>query len=302
MRLQSIQMLRGVAVLGVLVAHAGISGVGVAGVDLFFVISGFVIATIAPGKRPVQFAFDRFWRVFPVYWIFSLPWLILAYANSMDTPLRDLTSVSLLPFEGIPYLRPAWTLMYEVLFYAAALCVLATGRYKWLLATFAACLIWNYFWPHRIIGYFGYPLNINFLLGVLVARQGSVGRNNGVLLILAGVIALLLVPDQSAGAIAKANHETYARAFWWGIPCAMIVWGASSIPGKWPLQKLGDASYAIYLVHMAPAVIFPTWAGVLLSLVFGFAAHYWIELPILKAKPTLFRGSGTPHIRRAGAE
>ena len=288
-RVESIQSLRGLAALGVLLCHAGLLPLGAAGVDLFFVISGFVIARVAPGREPGQFAIDRFWRIFPLYWLLSLPWLAIAYARDLDTPWRTLTHLTLIPFEAIPYLRPGWSLLYEVLFYAAALFILTTGRWRLLAALFLACLLWGYASPNPITNYLGYPLTLNFLMGAAIARAGAISQPLGVWLLIAGTVALVLAPDMSDGAIATGDHLTYLRALVWGVPCAMIVWGASSSPGKWPLQKFGDASYSIYLVHMGPAIIFPAWVGVPLAIILGFAAHYWIEKPIIAAKPRLRR-------------
>jgi exopolysaccharide production protein ExoZ len=286
-RLESIQSLRGLAALGVLLCHAGLLPLGAAGVDLFFVISGFVIASIAPGREPGQFALDRFWRIFPLYWLASLPWLAVAYVRDLDTPWRTLTHLTLMPFEGIPYLRPGWSLLYEVLFYGAALFILLTGRWRLLAALFLALLLWGYVSPGPVSNYLGYPLTLNFIMGAAIARARPVSQVLGAWLLLAGAVSLALTPDMSGGSIATGDHQTYLRALVWGVPCAMIVWGASSSTGKWPLQKIGDASYSLYLVHMAPAILLPAWAGVPLALALGMAVHFWIEKPILASKPRL---------------
>ena len=295
-RVESIQTLRGLAAVGVLLCHAGVLGLGAAGVDLFFVISGFVIARASAGKRPGQFAFDRFWRIFPLYWLMSLPWLALAYARDLDTPLRTWTTITLIPFEGIPYLRPGWSLIYELIFYAAALFVLATGRWRLAVTAFLACLAWGYVSPSPVTAYFGYPLALNFLIGVGIARAGPVSRNVGAWLLVGGAAALVMAPDMSRAAIATGDRDTYLRALVWGLPSAMIVAGAISLPGKWPLQRLGDASYSIYLIHLAPAVMLPAWAGVPLAIVMGLAVHYWIERPILAARPDFRAGRSPGHL------
>ena len=66
MRLRSVQVLRGIAAMAV-VAHHAFSGtrIGAAGVDLFFVISGFIMATCGRDRRPLEFLADRAWRIYP---------------------------------------------------------------------------------------------------------------------------------------------------------------------------------------------------------------------------------------------
>ena len=84
-KLRSIQVLRAVAACAVVVLHAypkvhapvGSAGYGAAGVDLFFVISGFIMASVAEGRSAAGFAADRLWRIYPLWWLAVLPWLFL---------------------------------------------------------------------------------------------------------------------------------------------------------------------------------------------------------------------------------
>ena len=70
MKLRSVQVLRGVAASAVVIGHTGFFAIGSAGVDLFFVISGFIIATVAPGRAPLAFLRDRLFRIYPVYFVY----------------------------------------------------------------------------------------------------------------------------------------------------------------------------------------------------------------------------------------
>ena len=66
MRLRSIDMVRGLAALAVVFAHVDDRfAVGAAGVDFFFVVSGFVMAHVSRNRTPAQFLEDRAWRIFP---------------------------------------------------------------------------------------------------------------------------------------------------------------------------------------------------------------------------------------------
>lgn len=87
-KLESIQVLRGIAASMVVIMHAwGVSTLqqqphnpvrlGAAGVDLFFVISGFIMATISAGKTPREFLIDRLWRIYPIWWIACSVWLFV---------------------------------------------------------------------------------------------------------------------------------------------------------------------------------------------------------------------------------
>ena len=83
-KLRSLQVLRAVAACAVVVLHAygwqradGTAfRLGAAGVDLFFVISGFIMATIVK-KSAGSFLFDRVWRIYPIWLIAMLPWLFI---------------------------------------------------------------------------------------------------------------------------------------------------------------------------------------------------------------------------------
>ena len=81
-KLRSIQILRAFAAFSVVALHSYMSSqsvdaspfrIGAAGVDLFFVISGFIIATIAPSQAPGAFLLSRAWRIYPLWFVALLP-------------------------------------------------------------------------------------------------------------------------------------------------------------------------------------------------------------------------------------
>src|SRR6476660_8625220 len=84
-KLRSIQVLRALAACAVVVLHAypdahapiGNAGYGAAGVDLFFVISGFSMANVAEGRTARGFIGGRLWRIYPVWWVAVVPWLFM---------------------------------------------------------------------------------------------------------------------------------------------------------------------------------------------------------------------------------
>src|SRR5689334_19031444 len=99
-KLQSIQVLRGVAACAVVIHHfcdndnpASAARLGAAGVDLFFVISGFIMATIAWDREPIDFLRARVWRIYPLWLISSVP---LAWVFGTDA-YQFLTTLTLWP-------------------------------------------------------------------------------------------------------------------------------------------------------------------------------------------------------------
>src|SRR4051812_39342227 len=89
-KLRSIQALRALAACAVVAMHAhGVGGlqdtgptrVGAAGVDLFFVISGFIMAHVARERSAAEFIKDRLWRIYPMWIIALAPWLFFTHAS-----------------------------------------------------------------------------------------------------------------------------------------------------------------------------------------------------------------------------
>ena len=68
-KLRSVQVVRAVAACGVLLCHTAGWSLGAAGVDLFFVISGFIIGTVMPGRDARSFFADRLRRIYPIYFV-----------------------------------------------------------------------------------------------------------------------------------------------------------------------------------------------------------------------------------------
>src|SRR3954447_5293409 len=124
-KLRSIQVLRAVAACAVVVLHAypdahapvGNAGYGAAGADLFFVISGFIMANVSQGRTGREFLGDRLWRIYPLWWVAVLPWLFMLPRG----PTFIASSITLWPIYGayyyVPVLKVAWTLSFELLFY-----------------------------------------------------------------------------------------------------------------------------------------------------------------------------------------
>lgn len=292
-KLRSIQMLRGIAVLGVVALHTLDVQAGAAGVDLFFVISGFIIGKVMVGRAPLPFVADRFWRIFPLYWICLLPWLAVAWATHQLDAGRLASSLILWPIFGghfaPPYLKPAWSLCYEMLFYYSATIALATGRGRWLIGIFLALFALNLVYPSALAGFLGYPLIVDFLLGLAVGKLKLDARIGGAALGMGAVLVIIAPASYFVQhTLGVSDVSTVRRVLYWGVPSAMVVYGALSLERFarfTPLVVLGDASYAIYLTHMI-SILFaghgPIGLGV--SIMVGLCAHVWIEKPLLRLR------------------
>ena len=314
MKLRSIQVLRGVAASGVVVLHATIADpsmsparIGGFGVDLFFVISGFIMATIGSRQSPARFITDRAWRILPMYWIASLPFLIMRWPGLLPA----LASLALWPVYGGTFHYPAlgvgWTLGYEMLFYLA-FAIALTGRLWMPLALFGACAAGLAFSPHNaVLEYLGSGLIAEFLLGVLIAR---LPRNAWLALPLALLALLWLSLAPTDYEILSFGRLTWVRFVLWGLPAALIVYAALSAERMFKHRAfnvaviVGDASYSIYLFH--PLV---TRAGnwvvlTIVSLMIGIAAWWLIERRILAIRADLRRlrqGRAPPESKPAPA-
>lgn len=337
-RYDNIQMLRFAAAELVVMAHAvdlaetrlGLETVlaggrlenfGAVGVDVFFVISGFIIATTTRGQVGLaaagNFLWRRFRRVAPIYWLLSLPILIGMARGGTLSPEVATATFLFWPFSGLsmtfPALGPGWSLCFEMLFYSAfGVAMIGGRRVGWgLVAAYLAMLAAGLVVASPVLRFLGAPIVLEFLLGVGVALMWRrLPRRAGVWtlgLALAGFGLGLAFGYGGIGGEAALNDPWTGlmRAAVWGLPSALLVLGlvrmerAYQTPGRWRrgLIFMGDASYAVYLVHVlviralgrmvemagiktsGDAVLVVT---IIASLAAGAVVHLWIEKPLLR--------------------
>jgi len=337
--LANIQGLRGIAALLVFAAHLtgaeqdyGNSTIhilpdflhlGVIGVDLFFLISGYVMVHVAHGRsrgiRPaLRFAYNRATRIYPLYWLATFALLILYIGKAIFFGEVTLISnfwrsVFLLPDKTFPILPVGWTLIFELYFYLIFSAYILFRRLDlWALLGFWASLIVlaNILgWPgiNEWTGVIFSPLTLEFIAGAAIAgliNNGMTAYAKSMLII--GIIAILMLmipigpylwPD------AMIDHGLRTLLFL--PPFAMILYGSvacevSAHKTSWPiLQRAGDASYALYLIHVpiillvGKAISTLHWQGPLGNSVLVFACllsgllgswvfHLIAERPLLK--------------------
>ncbi len=286
-RLLTLQAARGVAANLVVISHLSVldkkyagatlpdfAFYGIAGVDLFFVLSGFVMVAIAGRNISAdRFLWRRAVRIYPTYWLVSLlvlaiGWISPALVNSsIQGSISIWRSFLLVPQETLPLLAVGWTLVHEMYFYLAfALLLLLrapalTGLAAWsaLLALGALLIPPDRVASSPILRVLMSPLTAEFMMGAVVGqlycnKVVRLARIAGV----AGLAALAWTVCFVAPALpllGGANLDAW-RVILFGAPCALVIYSLAAAelrrsPRPWPiLASLGDWSYATYLVHV----------------------------------------------------
>ena len=301
MKLQSIQALRGVAALLVAFSHlhilelksiaanglaepgliGGLFMNGIAGVDLFFVISGFIMVFVTrntvPGPAPAaDFLFARVTRIYPIWWAFAgcmTVYVLAAHGLSGESAAWQratngqpmvpylVKSFLLIPQPAFPILNVGWTLVHEVYFYFIFTLFMLLPR-KWLpalLAGWAASVLVGSLMglsgPAAItwISLVFHPMTLEFILGALVGlavTKGLIWRS-GILTLVATLwlfVALCFQGEQTPALI----HWT--RVLWYGLPAGLLVYAAAGLDVQqrqvWLFPALVGALVTLALYQM----------------------------------------------------
>lgn len=329
----SVQVLRALAATSVVVVHGhgwlltsvgaanpfpGLASVGGAAVELFFVISGFIMVyTSEPmfGRLdgPKTFILHRLIRIVPLYWLVTAIYVAASVAfPSFDKRYGlDFIAASFLfiPMENpigvvVPIVGHGWTLNYEMLFYALfALAVIAPRRLAVALVSIVLVLgvmFGNRIAPHSTaVAYWTNPIVYQFIYGMAIGLLYREGVRLWRPLCLALIAASVALTWQNA--VPGPALHTVPN----GIPAALMVAGATfgdfSLEGStWRrLARIGNASYAIYLLHSFPirgALAVSRWLSVgvaeaiwlyvgvalLGAIVLGLATYYVVERPLTR--------------------
>jgi exopolysaccharide production protein ExoZ len=319
-KLLGIQYLRGIAALMVVCYHIcaqtltydgmrnyhGIFDVWrlTSGIDLFFVISGFVMWVTSQHSTPVQFVRRRLVRIVPLYWLLTGLIVILALiapATFRVTHVSVVTTVKSLFFipyanaegEFFPILAPGWTLNYEMFFYALfALALFTRHRLIWIGLALASLIVVGGYKP----SFYTSPMIAEFWCGMFIGYAYERGWLRKVPLalaigLIAGGLAGLLTPIWGN---TRAVYLLSPTAVVMGLVAIEQVHGLRRI--EWP-ELLGDASYSLYLTHLYVLRVlhilwirvFPdsSWCfaavAIALSILVAICTYRWIELPALQA-------------------
>ncbi|MDE2362227.1 MAG: acyltransferase [Hyphomicrobiales bacterium] len=274
------------------------------GVDLFFVVSGFVMVFSSeklfatPGGGGA-FLRRRIARIAPMYWIATSIFLVAvlrgAGAGKVPAPsfAEIVASFAFAPWpraiDGAP--RPihslGWTLEYEMFFYFVFAIFLwlprarAVGAVAGVLLAF---VVWHVVAdPQNVaLAFWSDPIVLEFAAGMGIALAFRRGLRLSVvgaaLLGAAGVVALALDPMHAADeAVDALDPNGFMRLFSWGAPMAAIFAAAtlgpapSASPFARALAKIGDASYALYLFHpLALILMRKAWIAAHFDRAFGY--------------------------------
>jgi exopolysaccharide production protein ExoZ len=271
-KLHSLTVLRAIAATTVIFFHIlAPTGhtFGEFGVDIFFVLSGFVIALVldSPGMTVGRFLADRIARIVPLYWlltfsVFASTLIAPSLFNSTTANFGNLLkSLLFIPYrkesgEIFPMLFVGWTLNYEMMFYlVAAMSLILTRRHRLLFASaliFAICCVVKASGSHGAIAtFYSYQRVFEFPLGFVSYWLWRLGIR--IIPVIAGCIV--------AGAYAWMAFVDWHRIadiplLYYGIPAFLMVIGSLSLESKLGSGLLirgtifvGNASYAVYLSH-----------------------------------------------------
>jgi len=286
--LRNLHLLRVIAALGVVYFHttssAGLNlawDVGSRGVDVFFVISGFIIAYIGLSK-PEHFIQRRLIRVVPFYWAATLVVFLAAtiaprFFRSTDASLTHLVaSLFFIPHtsatgEMQPTLILGWSLNFEMYFYVLfALALQVSRRWSPLI-----CVAWIVSWvvainsmgvTNPIAAFFARPTVLEFCFGIAAYYLCNWCESRRTLLAQRRPLKWLLIVVLTASAVALVVLEKYyrdvvPRYLVGGIPAFFLVTSALLLERVFGIVShsrlsylLGESSYVIYLIH--PYVVF----------------------------------------------
>lgn len=269
----SVQWLRAIAVIMVVVYHVllkaqllGLTAtsfsLGAAGVDLFFIISGFIMVYITFRKsyRPSDFLKKRVTRIVPLYWTLTFVAAVVfilqpSLVNSHNGDTTIVGSFTLFPVSGkVMLLAVAWTLQYEFLFYFIFSAFLPFLNKRYLFASLTIItltLIGVKDHDNYIVKFISNPIILEFIYGMAAFFILRNTKLNPLIFIILGLMGFY--------AFHSFNIGLEQRYIGYGVPMTLIFLGFASINNDNGLFKLkpfkllayiGDASYSIYLTHI----------------------------------------------------
>ena len=300
--LTSIQLLRAVAAMSVVFFHMEtVPQLGIFGVDIFFVISGFVMAMVtSQDTTPGTFLLNRIIRIVPLYWILTTalavvvlvePTLIMSTTFNLVNYLKSLFFIPYFKESGLlqPFLFVGWTLNYEMLFYACMTTGLLVSR-RWHIQITVALLLLLYvifgrFSENPLLSeFFGNLKIFEFVIGIAAyfSCSAKVVRRAPPGLLVAICIACL--GGMSYLEVVAPNIDDLFR---FGIPSFFLLVAAVQLEPhartralRWVATTIGDSSYAIYLSH---AYVIALMLRVFLKQGEWLSSHYFLAVLIALA-------------------
>lgn len=276
----SIQTLRGIAALFVVLEHVRFLSCGAFGVDIFFCISGFMIM-FSTHKSTKAFLRKRLIRILPLYYIMTAGtyFLLLFFPEMFEqttaNPVFLIKSLLFIPFDiggGVlqPLMRIGWTVNCEMFFYLLFLVALhISQKYRGILCSAFLGLIvllaqllpvdWDF------LTFYGNPVMLEFVLGIVSyyiiwgIYEAHCSKPLPRFLLPLAVIAFVGIFILLLFSYDKVNVLGFRRLMVWGLPASFLVL-CSFLIGlflKMPRFSvtLGNMSYSLYLVHYYPVML-----------------------------------------------
>lgn len=278
-KFHSIQALRGIAALFVVVSHLSFIGIGAFGVDIFFCISGFIMMYVT-SKNSEHFLTKRLIRIVPLYYMITIfTYVLLLVFPSMFMTTTAEFSYLIKSFFFIPYeigdviqpiVRVGWTINYEMFFYILFfISMKISKKYRGIICS---CLLIVlsilgelFVLSTTFLTFYCSELLIEFVLGIFsfylcekifVLLKDKEKKSFSIFLFLMCLVVIF------AGFwlfISENNNIVvphFSRVINWGIPAFMIfiaifIIGCIFTVPKW-LSLLGDISFSLYLLHYYP--------------------------------------------------
>jgi exopolysaccharide production protein ExoZ len=293
-----IQALRGIAAVMVVVHHSTlfwnrvtlawawttgpqVVWSGAAGVDIFFVISGFVMAIttarISGERHPARdFLERRFVRIVPLYWfvtgLFLLEFWAVTEFPQLKTGAEHYPQISpglitrsllLVPGNSPLIVGVAWSLSFEVFFYLLFALALAcrVSAVRLLTPLMLGLVLIGYFHSGSspVFTMITGPMLLEFLAGVIIGSMvvHKVRFSVPVAAVLGAIgTAVILIPYRNLFGFRIVSDTSGLRVLLWGLPAALIVFCVVALEDRfgtiWPkwMLLIGDASYSLYLIHI----------------------------------------------------
>ena len=269
-KLDSVQVLRALAAIAVVTHHISLFGNGAWGVDLFFVISGFIMCFVTENSGRHFFA-KRVIRVVPLYWAGTIGLFCVAVflpgflRETRPDLLQLLKSLFFIPYRNgdnvFPIMFLGWTLNYEMFFYLLfALSMAISHAYRAAICSallVALALIgWAVDSTSVVFEFYTAPILVEFAFGMACYRihallrqsrpqgPGSIART---VMGVAGIALIACMP------VLADDAKDLGRLVAWGLPAALAFLLLVRALSNRRLPRLavlvGDASYSLYLFH-----------------------------------------------------
>ena len=293
---------------------------GYLGVELFFMISGFVILMTAANGSLRRFAISRFVRLYPAFWACCTATFLVTiaigeprFSATIGQYLVNMTMLS--GFVGVPSIDGAyWSLFVEIRFYALVAIILAIGKIHHAQIFLVLWLIFSVALELQPVGMLRLFLVTDYSAFFIAGATFFLIWSKGPSVTRVGIVTISwwLATTQSISRLQglEKHYDTSMNAFLAGgiltsffVVMMLVALGKTGIFGRKRWLLLGSLTYPLYLLHqnigfMVFNTLYPSinthvvfWGTLVAALVFAYAVHYFIERPLsppMKATLNMF--------------